>query len=96
VRATFDVVHLHRIGNCEGRLSVSETGITFDVDNKAHDDEFTLKHGEFVQGLENKTLTIRSAQKDYRFTVPGKASDKAAQSQIARIVDAIVRSRPVR
>jgi hypothetical protein len=33
VRATFDVVHLHRIGDCKGRLIVSETGITFDVDN---------------------------------------------------------------
>jgi len=89
-------VHLHRIGNCEGRLIVSETGITFDVDSKAHSDEFTLKHSEFVPKLDDKTLTIRSENKDYRFTVPGKKSDKAAQAQIARIAEAIARSRLTR
>ena len=96
MRATFEVVHLHGIRNCEGHLIVSETGITYDVDKKSHGHEFTLKHGEFVPRLDDKTLTIRSGKKDYRFTVPGKTSDKAAQSQIARIADAIARSRLTR
>ena len=92
--ASFDVVHLHRFGNCVGRLVISANGITFDVNDKVHADEFTLKHTDFVPVVDPGTLTIRTERKDYRFTVPGKTSDKAAQGQITTIANAILRSRP--
>jgi hypothetical protein len=86
---SFDVVHLHRIGKCRGRLAVSRTGVAFVPDNKEPDDTITLKYGEFIQMTEGKTLTIRSAARAYRFMLDPESSTNPADMKIATVSDAI-------
>ncbi|HET9193610.1 MAG TPA: EAL domain-containing protein, partial [Vicinamibacterales bacterium] len=63
--ASLDVVHLHRLGDCRGRLQVSRDGVAFVSDEK--DDAFTLPFAEFLHAVSDDTLTLRSAAKTYRF-----------------------------
>jgi diguanylate cyclase (GGDEF)-like protein len=88
-RSSFDVAHLHRIGRCRGRLTVSRTGVEFASDRKDRDDDFTLKFGEFVQAVDGNTLTIRSAARVYRFMLATGSPGDPAETPLD-IEDAIV------
>ena len=91
-QTSFDVVHLHRIGKCTGQLVVSRTGVAFVPEKTPDGDAVTLKYDQFVHALNEDTLTIKSADHTYRFTVPPGSPMKLAATQ--KIADAIVRSRP--
>ena len=90
---TFPVVHLHRIGKCQGHLIVSTTGVAF-VSNKtgSDSDSFSLKYGDFVQGVDKDALIIRSADRAYRFTAASGSRGERAETQL-EIADTIARSR---
>jgi diguanylate cyclase (GGDEF)-like protein/PAS domain S-box-containing protein len=86
---SLDVVHLHRLGDCRGRLDVGRDGVSFvSEDAKDADDAFTLKFTEFLHALSDDTLTVRSATKTYRF----KAGDGSA-SKLRELADRISRNR---
>ena len=71
--ASLDVVHLHRFGDCRGRLQVSRDGVAFVSDEK--EDAFTLPFAEFLHAVSDDTLTLRSAAKTYRFKAAGTGGD---------------------
>ena len=84
---SLEVVHLHRLGNCRGRLDVSHDGIAF-VSETEHDDTFAFKFAEVLHALSDDTLTLKSAAKTYRFKVwsgsPSKLREFADQISRAR------------
>jgi diguanylate cyclase (GGDEF)-like protein/PAS domain S-box-containing protein len=82
--ASLNVLHLHRLGSCRGRLEVTRDGVAF-VSEDHDSDGFTLKHAEFVQALADDTLTLKSATKTYRFKAVG------SQVQLREIADRIAR-----
>jgi hypothetical protein len=87
------VVHLHRVGSCQGRLVVSRDGVAFVPDEKTGKEAFALKYGEFLSTLADRTLTIKSNSRTYRFnaaTVAGKADDG---TQLHDVVESIARFR---
>jgi len=90
--ASLDVVHLHRLGSCLGRLEVTRDGVAF-VTADRDGDAFTLKHAEFVQGLSEDTLTLKSATKTYRFKAAVSRGVAADALQLRAIADRIARSR---
>lgn len=61
------VEHLHRLGNCRGRLVASGPALTFIPDEPQSNDAFSLTPGQFLSSLADKTLTIKSNTKTYRF-----------------------------
>jgi hypothetical protein len=73
--ASLHVVHLHRLGECRGRLQVTRDGVAFASDEK--DDAFTLPFAEFLHAVSDDTLTLRSAAKTYRFKVAGARGGNA-------------------
>jgi len=72
--ASLDVVHLHRFGDCRGRLQVGRDGVAFVSDEK--DDAFALTFAEFLHAVSDDTLTLRSAAKTYRFKAVAAGGDK--------------------
>jgi diguanylate cyclase (GGDEF)-like protein len=92
----FQVVHLHRLGQCEGRLTVSASGIQFEPSRKERDDAFTLAHSEFLPSFDGTTVVIRSAEnKVYRLTTTmDSASGERSKLLTAQLADTIARSRP--
>jgi len=82
------VVHQHRLGNCAGLLVVSRDGVTFVPDES--DDGFTLLYHQFLDVMDGDSLTIRSADKAYRFLAGGGA---ASADQLGALVHAITRFR---
>jgi hypothetical protein len=72
--ATLRVVHLHKLGSCEGRLAIARDGLTFTPDKNTKDG-FVLPHHQFVQSVDDDTLTIRSADKTYKFKAAGAAKN---------------------
>jgi diguanylate cyclase (GGDEF)-like protein len=83
---SLEVVHLHRIGNCRGRLDVSRDGIAF-VSEKEDDDSFAFKFAEVLHALSDDTLTLKSAAKTYRFKVWSGSPSKLREfaDQISRV-----------
>jgi chromosome condensin MukBEF MukE localization factor len=90
--ASLDVVHLHRLGSCLGRLEVTRDGVAF-VTADRDGDAFTLKHAEFVQGVSEDTLTLKSATKTYRFKAAVSRGGDGDAAQLRAIADQIARSR---
>jgi hypothetical protein len=72
--ASLEVIHLHRLGDCRGRLDVSRDGLAFVSDEK--EDAFRLTFAEFLHAVSDDTLTLRSAAKTYRFKAAGAGGDK--------------------
>ena len=72
--ASLDVVHLHRFGDCRGRLQLGRDGVAFVSDEK--DDAFALTYAEFLHAVSDDTLTLRSAAKTYRFKPVAAGGDK--------------------
>jgi diguanylate cyclase (GGDEF)-like protein len=87
--ASLDVVHLHRFGDCRGRLRVSRDGVAFVSDEK--DDAFTLAFAEFLHAVSDDTLTLRSAAKTYRFKAAGTRGGSA--STVRAFADRISQAR---
>jgi len=85
---SLDVMHLHRIGSCHGRLEVSRNGVAF---VSKEDDGLTLKYSEFVHALADDTLILKSVNKTYRFKAA--ASGKESGNQLRDLADRIARSR---
>ena len=69
VNTSFEVLHLHRFGNCRGRLVVSDRGVVFEP--AEGDDTFALKYSDFLQALADNVLTLKTATNTYRL----KAAD---------------------
>jgi diguanylate cyclase (GGDEF)-like protein len=88
---SLEVVHLHRLGNCRGRLDVSADGIAF-VSEKGKDaDSFTLKFAEFLHALSDDTLTLKSATKTYRFKTFAEGGN--TKNKLHELADRISRAR---
>ena len=84
---TVSVMHLHRVGSCEGNLVVSRDAIAFVPDDKANKDAFVFKFGEFLHTLSDGRLTIRSAARTYRFRVAAADGNDDGESQLRRLVE---------
>jgi diguanylate cyclase (GGDEF)-like protein len=65
--ASLKVLHLHRLGHCQGRLIVARNAVTFAPDEKTGSDVFAFQYGEFLHSVDVDTLTIRSHTRTYRF-----------------------------
>lgn len=91
--ASVAMAHLHRIGKCRGRLIVTRSGVRFVPDKKGSDDAFTLKWDEFVQTLDDKTLTFRTSSKTYRLEPAEAATKEQAHAQMTRLAATIARAR---
>jgi hypothetical protein len=89
---TFEVLHLHRIGKCRGRLLVSRSGIAFLPSDKESDDAVTLRYDEFMQSVNTKELTIKGPKRVYRFA-PVVGTSSSTDAQVTRIARAIARAR---
>jgi diguanylate cyclase (GGDEF)-like protein/PAS domain S-box-containing protein len=90
---SLNVVHLHRVGSCQGRLVVSWTGVAFVPDEKTSKEAFALKYSDFLYTLEDSRLTIKTNDRTYRFkaaTVAGKDDDGP---QLHDAVESIARFR---
>ena len=85
---SLDVVHLHRIGSCHGRLEVSRNGVAF---VSKEDDGLTLKYTEFLHALADDTLILKSVNKTYRFKAA--ASGREGGNKLRGLADRIARSR---
>jgi len=88
---SLNVVHLHRLGNCLGRLDVTRDGVAF-VTADGEADGFTLKFNEFVHAFSEDTLTLRSATKTYRFKAAASRVGIGG-AQLREISDRIARLR---
>ena len=88
---SFDVVHLHRLGSCRGRLEVTRDGVAFVPKENDGGEAFRLKYTEFLPALADDTLTLRSATRIYRF----KAGTSGSQKSVRRrdLTDRIARAR---
>jgi hypothetical protein len=73
-----DVLHLHRLGTCRGRLELTRGGVAFIASGDA-DESFTLKYTEFLPALADDTLTLKSATKTYRFKAVAAGSEHRVQ-----------------
>ena len=85
---SFNVSHLHRLGSCEGRLLVSAEGLVFAPDNQG-DDAFTLKHGDYLQALDNDQLIIKSNDRTYRFKALGVVGKADKLGTLRLVADTI-------
>jgi diguanylate cyclase (GGDEF)-like protein len=88
---SLNVVHLHRLGSCRGRLDVTRTGVAFVSETDGKDEAFTLKYTEFLNALSDDTLILRSATRTYRFQ--GVASGSRNKLQLRNLADRIARFR---
>ena len=90
--ASLEVVHLHRIGNCRGRLKLSRDGVAFVSDDGKEDaDAFSFRFAEFLHTMSDDTLTLKSAAKTYRFKADGPGS--AGTTRLREFADRITRAR---
>lgn len=88
---SLQVVHLHRLGDCRGRLYVRRDGIAFVPEQEDGADAFTLEFAEFLHALSDDTLTLRSATRTYRFKAAG--SDAGSTRRLRDLADQISRVR---
>ena len=65
--ATLSVLHLHRLGHCQGRLIIARDVVSFVPDENTSSDVFEFAYGEFLHTVDESTLTIRSHTRTYRF-----------------------------
>jgi hypothetical protein len=84
---TVSVMHLHRVGSCQGHLVIARDAISFVPDDKANKDAFVFKYGEFLHTLSDGRLTIRSAARTYRFRVAAADGSDDGESQLRTLVE---------
>jgi hypothetical protein len=87
-----NVVHLHGVGSCHGRLIVSRKGVAFVPDDKPGKDGFDLKYSEFLSTLSDRKLVIKSNSRTYRFRAAATGEDDSG-SQLDDVVGRITRFR---
>jgi diguanylate cyclase (GGDEF)-like protein/PAS domain S-box-containing protein len=80
---SWQVQHLHRLGSCVGRLDVSTKGLMFTPEDRSSKDAFILTHDAFLPSSSDRTLTIKSNTKTYRFRV-AEAKTSEVDAAIAR------------
>jgi len=90
---TVSVVHLHRVGSCQGHLVVARDGIAFVPDDKENKDAFVFRYGEFLHTLSEGQLTIRSAARTYRFKVAAGDGSDDGESQLRMLLENFPRIR---
>ena len=90
-RTSVEVVHLHRLGSCRGRLDVTRDGVAFVSAEDGGDEAFTLKFTEFLHALSEDTLTLKSATRTYRFKTAASGGESVAQ--LRDLADRIAHSR---
>jgi EAL domain-containing protein (putative c-di-GMP-specific phosphodiesterase class I)/GGDEF domain-containing protein len=71
---SFRTVHQHRFGSCEGALVVSSGSLSYAADNGK--DSFSLDYTRFAPSLNDRTLTIKTADRTYRFEAPKGEKDQ--------------------
>ena len=86
-----NVVHLHRLGDCTGRLELTRDGVAFVSADKDADEAFALKYTEFLHAMADDTLTLMSATRTYRFKAD--TSRAATAVHLRDLADRIARSR---
>jgi hypothetical protein len=91
--ASLKVVHLHRVGSCQGRLVVSRGGVAFVPDEKTEDDAFALKYTDFLPTLSDNTLTIKSNSRTYRFKAAAVAGKEDDGSRFHEVMEGIAHFR---
>jgi diguanylate cyclase (GGDEF)-like protein len=93
VSKSWQVQHLHRLGSCVGRLAVSRKGLVFTPEEASSKDAFTLEHDEFLPSSADRTLTIKSNNRAYRFRVllDGRPSDE--ETPLRELTQAITKVR---
>ncbi len=86
------VVHQHRLGSCRGLLIVSRDGVAFVPDDAPDQAKhgFKLPHHAFLHALDGDSLTIRSADRAYRFKSDGEGG---AGDRLGALVESIDRLR---
>ena len=92
---TLAVIHKHALRGCEGRLTVSGSGVAF-LPDKAEDradDAFSFKYGQFVHALSEDELTIKSKSKTYRFKAAGGRSQAENRARLRDIESRMSRLR---
>jgi hypothetical protein len=87
------VVHLHRVGSCQGHLVVSRDAIAFVPDDKENKDAFVFRYGEFLHTVSEGRLTIRSAARTYRFRAAAADGNNDGESQLRALVENLPRIR---
>ena len=87
--ASLDVVHLHRLGSCRGRLDVTREGVVFFSDGDG-EEAFILNYAEFLHALSDDTLTLKSATRTYRFKTTASTSE--SKLRLRDLADRIARS----
>jgi EAL domain-containing protein (putative c-di-GMP-specific phosphodiesterase class I)/GGDEF domain-containing protein len=92
IRTTFSVQHLHRMGRCVGRLELSRRGLAFAPEDAASNEGFVLPYEEFLSSIDNRTLTIKSNTKQYRFRVKD-GRPESGNAKLRQVADAIARLR---
>jgi len=85
------VVHLHRVGSCQGRLIVSRDGVAFIPDETTAKDGFALKYREFLHTLADGRLTIKSNTRTYRFKTAAIAGIVDDGAPLRDVVERIAR-----
>jgi hypothetical protein len=85
------VVHQHRLGSCRGMLIVSRDGLAFVPDDAPDQakDGFNLLHDQFLHALDGDGLTVRSAQRAYRF----RSDEQGGSQRLGALVESIARIR---
>jgi EAL domain-containing protein (putative c-di-GMP-specific phosphodiesterase class I) len=85
------VVHQHRLGSCRGMLIVSRDGLAFVPDDAPDQakDGFNLLHDQFLHALDGDSLTVRSAQRAYRF----RSDEQGGSQRLGALVESIARIR---
>jgi PAS domain S-box-containing protein len=86
---SYPVVHQHGLGSCRGVLMATPAGLSY-VPEKSND-AFTLTHDQFVMSVAGETLSIRSADRIYRFEPPGPA-DKTQKAAAVTTMQADIAS----
>jgi EAL domain-containing protein (putative c-di-GMP-specific phosphodiesterase class I)/GGDEF domain-containing protein len=88
------VEHLHRIGSCRGTLTASSLGVQFVPDDRGDKDAFVLKLSEFRQMLDSTTLTLKSAERTYRFRATDAAGTSALRALAGTVAEMQRRATP--
>jgi hypothetical protein len=86
------VSHLHRLGNCEGSLLVSRSGIAFVPSAKTGQDAFNFEYGEFLYSMRDETLTITSLDRDFRFRAAKSAGKRNGAAKLRDLIRTLAQS----
>ena len=76
---SLDVIHVHRLGSCRGRLDVTSDGVAFVANVGEGDESFSLKYAEFLPALTDDTLILKSATRTYRFKAASGWRDQSVR-----------------